>query len=189
MAVFTELKEKFSEMTTRKGDLESELDKLRKDLANTQAALSLAYLERRPTATLETKVAKLQGREAAIMGALDMSDTTLSQEGEKLAEAELEADREGLDQLEKELDKEAVRLVKQAYSLWDQANKAHLKAWDAERKVNRNREHLTFAKIRPSAAVFSSILRGLESALIALEMADKEWAKRAKHKLVRPGFK
>lgn len=102
------------------------------------------------------------------MGTLDVSDDTLDREAVKLAEAELEAQREELSALAKELDREALDVVKRAYRLFDDI-KAHEDLFHKARRVaDRNREELSFEGLRAPAAAITALGEHLLKPLVML---------------------
>ena len=176
-------------MTDRKAELQTELDQVRADLAEAQAALSSAYMQSKPTSAIEAKIVKLRGREAALQGALEESETLYDQTADKLAEAELKVQRKELDALAKEQDREAAEMVKSAYALFDKAQAQTRRAVVARNTVSKNPDNLSWALIRPGANVSHEIELKLYQALVHVEQAYPDIAKKSGHKRVTRGYK
>ena len=185
----TAQKATLDKMTDRKAELQSELDQVRTDLTEAQAALSSAYMQSKPTSAIEAKIIKLQGREAALLGALEKTGAVFDQAAGKLADAELKAQRKELDALAKEQDRETPELVKSAYALFDKAQAQTKRAAAAKNMVSRNPDNLSWASIRPGASASSEIELKLYQALVSIEQAYPDIAKKAKHKRVTRGYK
>jgi len=176
-------------MTDRKAELQTEIDQVRTDLAEEQAALSSEYMQSKPTSAIEAKIVKLRGREAALQGALEESEAVYDQTAGKLADAELKAQRKELDALAKEQNREAAEMVKSAYALFDKAQAQTRKAVAAKNMVSRHPDNLSWASIRPGATVGSVFELALYRALVDIEHAYPDIAKKAGHKRVTRGYK